>query len=220
MITVNNINKTYGKFNALTQISLTITDGEFIALTGASGSGKSTLLNIIGQIDDPTEGEICINDISATELMDKERAELRNKMFGFVFQAFYLEPTYTVRQNVEIPLILANIKRKERKNRISEVLQLVGLLDKAKNKASNLSGGEMQRVAIARALSTNPPIIIADEPCGNLDTANGEIVMQLLKRLNDEGKTVIMVTHNPDHAKWAKRIIRLSDGEIVSDNMI
>lgn len=217
MITIESINKTYGDFNALTQISLTIADGEFVALTGASGSGKSTLLNIIGQIDDPTDGEIYIDDIAATKLSEKERAKLRNKMFGFVFQAFYLEPTYTVQENVEIPLILADKKRQERKERVNEVLQLVGLLDKAKNKASNLSGGEMQRAAIARAIAANPSIIIADEPCGNLDTNNGEIIMKLLKRLHEEGKTVIMVTHNPEHAKCAKRIIRLSDGKIVSD---
>lgn len=217
MIIINNITKSYGKFNALNHISLTIHDGEFVSLTGASGSGKSTLLNIIGQIDDPTDGGVYIDDTSATMLSDKERAMLRNKMFGFIFQAFYLEPTYTVRQNVELPLILANKKKSEIENRVQEVLQIVGLCDKSKNKAANLSGGEMQRVAIARAISTNPPIIIADEPCGNLDTNNGEIIMRLLKRLNEEGKTVIMVTHNPEHAKWAKRIIRLSDGKIVSD---
>ena len=217
MITLNNITKEYGKFNALMNITLNIPDGQFIALTGASGSGKSTLLNIIGQIDDPTSGEVHINDIIATELSDEDRAQLRNKQFGFVFQAFYLEPTYTVYQNVEIPLILAGMKRKERKACIEQILQLVDMNDKAKNKAANLSGGEMQRVAIARAISTNPPIIIADEPCGNLDTTNGEIVMQLLKQLNEKGKTIIMVTHNPEHAKWAKRIIKLSDGEIVSD---
>lgn len=217
MIQIKNIIKKYDKFNALSGVSLDIADGEFVAIIGESGSGKSTLLNIIGQIDDPTEGEIYINDISATELAEKERAKLRNRMFGFVFQSFYLEPTYTVYQNVEIPLILAGMKRKDRKNRIEEVLNSVDMQDKAKNKASNLSGGEMQRVAIARAIAANPPIIIADEPCGNLDTGNGEIIMQLLKRLNDEGETVIMVTHNPDHAKWAKRIIKLSDGKIVSE---
>lgn len=146
-------------------------------------------------------------------------AKLRNSTFGFVFQSFYLEPSYTVSQNVEIPLILKGTKRKERKQRVDEVLEAVDMLDKAKNKAKNLSGGEMQRVAIARAIAADPSIIIADEPCGNLDSKNGEVVMKLLKELNDKGKTVIMVTHSLEHAKWAKRIIKLSDGEIVSDTI-
>ena len=135
------------------------------------------------------------------------------------FSLSIYEPSYTVYRNVEIPLILKGMKRKERKQRVEEVLNSVDMQDKLKNKASNLSGGEMQRVAIARAIAADPSIIIADEPCGNLDSKNGEAVMQLLKGLNDAGKTVIMVTHSLEHAKWAKRIIRLSDGEIVSDTI-
>ena len=212
--------KKYKDFYALKETNLKIEDGEFVAIIGESGSGKSTLLNIIGQIDVPSSGEIIINGENTVDLDDNEVAKLRNSTFGFVFQSFYLEPTYTVYSNVEIPLVLKGMKRKERKQRIEEVLNSVDMQDKEKNKASNLSGGEMQRVAIARAIAANPPIILADEPCGNLDTNNGEIVMQLLKQLNDEGQTVIMVTHNPEHAKWAKRIIKLSDGEIVSDNKV
>lgn len=219
MITVHNLTKTYGKFNALKNISLELCDGEFVAIIGESGSGKSTLLNIIGQIDLPSSGEIIVNGENTVDLDDNELAKLRNNTFGFVFQAFYLEPTYTVYRNVEIPLILKGMKRKERKQRVEEVLNSVGMQDKLKNKATNLSGGEMQRVAIARAIAADPPIIIADEPCGNLDSNNGEAVMKLLKDLNDAGKTVIMVTHSLEHAKWAKRIIKLSDGEIISDTI-
>lgn len=219
MIKLENINKNYKGFYALKNISLQIIDGEFIAIIGESGSGKSTLLNIIGQIDVPSSGEIYLDEKNITDLTDNEIAKLRNTTFGFIFQSFYLEPTYTVSQNIEIPLVLAGIKKKDRKSRIDEVLLKVGLVDKAKNKASNLSGGEMQRVAIARAIVNNSPIIIADEPCGNLDSKNGKIIMSLLKDLNLEGKTIIMVTHSLEHAKWAKRIIKLSDGEIVSDTI-
>ena len=219
MITVNNLTKTYGKFNALRNISLEINDGEFVAIIGESGSGKSTLLNIIGQIDFPSSGEIIVDGENTVGLDDKVTAKLLNSTFGFVFQSFYLEHTYTVYRNVEIPLILKGMKRKDRKQRIEEVLNSVDMQDKLKNKASNLSGGEMQRVAIARAIAADPSIIIADEPCGNLDSKNGETVMELLKGLNDAGKTVIMVTHSLEHAKWAKRIIKLSDGEIVSDTI-
>ncbi len=219
MIELVNITKKYKDFYALKETNLKIEEGEFIAIIGESGSGKSTLLNIIGQIDVPSSGEIIINGKNIVNLADKKLAKLRNSTFGFVFQSFYLEPSYTVSQNVEIPLILKGTKRKERKQRVDEVLEAVDMLDKAKNKAKNLSGGEMQRVAIARAIAADPSIIIADEPCGNLDSKNGEVVMKLLKELNDKGKTVIMVTHSLEHAKWAKRIIKLSDGEIVSDTI-
>ena len=213
----DNLTKTYGKFNALRNISLEINDGEFVAIIGESGSGKSTLLNIIGQIDFPSSGEIIVDGENTVGLDDKETAKLRNSTFGFVFQAFYLEPTYTVYRNVEIPLILKGMKRKDRKQRIEEVLNSVDMQDKLKNKASNLSGGEMQRVAIARAIANNPPIIIADEPCGNLDTKNGDVVMRLLRDLHEQGKTILMVTHSYEHSKWADRVIKLCDGKIVSD---
>ena len=219
MIELKSITKKYKDFYALKETNLKIEEGEFVAIIGESGSGKSTLLNIIGQIDVPSSGEIIIDEKNTVDLDNNEVARLRNSTFGFVFQSFYLEPSYTVYRNVEIPLILKGMKRKERKQRVEEVLNSVDMQDKLKNKASNLSGGEMQRVAIARAIAADPSIIIADEPCGNLDSKNGEAVMQLLKGLNDAGKTVIMVTHSLEHAKWAKRIIRLSDGEIVSDTI-
>ena len=217
MIELKDISKNYENFYALSEVSLKIEDGEFVAIVGESGSGKSTLLNLIGQIDVPSGGEIVINGKTATKLPEKEVAAMRNKNFGFVFQSFFLEPTYTVAQNVEIPLLLGGVKKAERAERVAAALQKVGLVDKAKNKASNLSGGEQQRVAIARAIVNDPPVIIADEPCGNLDTKNGDNIMQLLKELNGEGKTVLMVTHSAEHAKWAKRIIKLCDGKVVAD---
>ena len=217
MLKLINITKQYKDFFALNDINLQIDHGEFVAIVGESGSGKSTLLNIIGQIDIPSSGELFINGINTVTLKEKDVAKLRNTTFGFVFQSFYLEPTYTVEQNVEIPLILKGMKREERKQRIVEVLAAVNMQDKCKNKAANLSGGEMQRVAIARAIAADPSIIIADEPCGNLDSKNGEAIMRLLKSLNESGKTVIMVTHSSEHAQWAKRIIKLCDGKIISD---
>lgn len=217
MIELKNISKNYGNFFALSDVNLHMSEGEFVAIVGESGSGKSTLLNLIGQIDIPSDGEIIINGKNATKLPEKEVAALRNKYFGFVFQSFFLEPTYTVAQNVEIPLLLAGLKKGERAERVSAALRKVGMLDKAGNKASDLSGGEQQRVAIARAIVNDPPVIIADEPCGNLDTKNGDGVMALLQELNGEGKTVLMVTHSAEHAKWAKRIIRLCDGKVISD---
>lgn len=217
MIELKDISKNYGDFYALSGINLEVADGEFVAIVGESGSGKSTLLNLIGQIDTPSDGEISIDGKNATKLPEKEVALLRNKYFGFVFQSFFLEPTYTVTQNVEIPLLLAGVKKGERTARVSAALDKVGLSEKAKNKASDLSGGEQQRVAIARAIVNDPPVIIADEPCGNLDTKNGDAVMALLKELNEEGKTVLMVTHSAEHAKWAKRIIKLCDGKVISD---
>ena len=217
MLKLSSINKQYNDFYALKDIDLQIDDGEFVAIVGESGSGKSTLLNIVGQIDVPSSGELLINGTNTVKLAEKEVAKLRNTTFGFVFQSFYLEPSYTVEQNVEIPLILKGTKKEERRSRIVEVLTAVNMQDKRKNISANLSGGEMQRVAIARAIAADPSIIIADEPCGNLDSKNGEAIMKLLKSLNDCGKTVIMVTHSAEHAQWAKRIIRLCDGKVISD---
>ena len=217
MIELKDIYKNYENFFALSEVNLQFEDGEFVAIVGESGSGKSTLLNLIGQIDTPSGGEIIINGKTATKLPEKEVAAMRNQTFGFVFQSFFLEPTYTVAQNVEIPLLLRGVKKAEIAGRVEAALQKVGLSDKAKNKATNLSGGEQQRVALARAIVNDPPVIIADEPCGNLDTKNGDKVMQLLKELNEEGKTVLMVTHSAEHAKWAKRIIKLCDGKVISD---
>ena len=217
MISIRNVLKTYDNFHALNNIYLEIYVGQFVALVGASGSGKSTLLNMIGLIDIPTEGQIFIKEQETNKMSDNDKAELRNKFFGFIFQSFYLENRYTVEKNIEIPLIIRGIKSAERKILVKNALETVGLLSKIKNLAGTLSGGEMQRVAIARAIAGSPQIILADEPCGNLDTKNSEIVLELFKKLHAMGKTIVLVTHNLEHAKIADRVVTLSDGEIISD---
>lgn len=221
MISIEQVSKKYktgnGEFYALKDVSLHINDGEFVAVVGKSGSGKSTLLNLVGTLDSVTDGIITVDGQDITKLDNKSLARFRNSKLGFVFQSFYLEPEYTVYENVELPLILAGHFGKSNAERIDNVLKLVNLTDKAKNKAKNLSGGESQRVAIARAIVNNPDIILADEPCGNLDTANSENIMNIFKALHSEGKTVIMVTHDSEEAQVASRIITLSDGQIVSD---
>ena len=221
MISIEKISKKYktgnGEFYALNDVSLTINDGEFVAIVGKSGSGKSTLLNLIGTLDSVTDGTITVDGQDITKLDNKSLARFRNGKLGFVFQSFYLEPEYTVYENVELPLILAGRCGKNNAERINEVLKLVDLTDKAKNKAKNLSGGESQRVAIARAIVNNPDIILADEPCGNLDTSNSENIMNIFKTLHSEGKTVIMVTHDSEEARAASRIVTISDGQIVAD---
>ena len=221
MISIEKISKKYktgnGEFYALNDVSLTINDGEFVAIVGKSGSGKSTLLNLIGTLDSATDGTITVDGQDITNLDNKSLAFFRNSKLGFVFQSFYLEPEYTVYENVELPLILAGRLGKNNAELINEVLKLVDLTDKAKNKAKNLSGGESQRVAIARAIVNNPDIILADEPCGNLDTSNSENIMNIFKTLHSEGKTVIMVTHDSEEAQVASRIVTISDGQIVAD---
>lgn len=221
MINIQNVYKKYktgdGEFCALKDVSLTISDGDFVAIVGKSGSGKSTLLNCLGTLDTVTEGVITVDGQDVTKLDNKSLAHFRNRKLGFVFQSFYLEPEYTVYENVELPLILAGHFGKNNAQRIEQVLKLVDLTDKAKNKAKHLSGGESQRVAIARAIVNNPDIILADEPCGNLDTANSQNIMEIFKALHTQGKTVIMVTHDAEEAHVASRIVTLSDGQIVAD---
>ena len=221
MITIDNVSKKYktgdGEFYALSDVSLTIDDGEFVAIVGKSGSGKSTLLNLIGTLDTVTDGSITVDGQDVTKLDNKSVALFRNQKLGFIFQSFYLEPEYTVYENVELPLIIAGRLGKANAERVNEVLNLVNLADKCKNKAKNLSGGESQRVAIARAIVNNPDVILADEPCGNLDTANSQNIMEIFKTLHAQGKTVIMVTHDSEEAQVASRIVTISDGKIVSD---
>ena len=218
MIVLKGVSKRYGDFFALKDIDITIEKGEFVAITGNSGSGKSTLLNIIGQIDDPTEGEVFISGKVTNAMGEKERAGLRSKSFGFVFQSFHLEPLYTVLKNVEIPLMLRGIGAKERRKAVESKLTLVGLYDKINNIAGTLSGGEKQRAAIARALISEPDVIIADEPCGNLDSKNSKGIMELLQKANLSGKTIVLVTHNTEDAeKYAGRNIRLKDGRITDE---
>lgn len=188
---------------------------ELTIIEGPSGSGKTTLLNIIGGLLKPSSGKILVNNKNIIEMNDNEKAYYRNKVIGFVFQSFYLEPNFTVYDNVEVPLIIAGIPKNERRKMILSTLDSVGLLDKEKMIASKLSGGEKQRVSIARAIVNNPEIILADEPTGNLDSKNGDMIMSLLKRISKEDKIVIVITHNDEQAiKYGDKIYRLNDGEI------
>lgn len=221
MIAVSELEKSYKSgetsFYALNKVSFNINDGEFVAIVGKSGSGKSTLLNIIGTLDRATLGTIVIDEQDINSLDGKELAAFRNKKLGFVFQSFYLEPEYTVYENVELPLVIAGSFGKENTQKVQNALEIVGLKDKIKSKAKNLSGGECQRVAIARAIINDPQYIFADEPCGNLDSANSANIIALFRKLNSLGKTVVMVTHDDEDARAAQRIVTLSDGRIISD---
>jgi putative ABC transport system ATP-binding protein len=220
MIKVENISKSYsrgetGLITALKGASFTIARTEFVAVRGASGSGKSTLLNILGCLDRPTTGRYCLDDSDVSGLSDKALSRVRNAKIGFIFQSFNLLPRTTAIENVEIPMVYGDghVDRK----RAQYVLERVGLARRANHFATELSGGEQQRVAIARALINNPALILADEPTGNLDLAAGGEVMQLLQGLNEEGRTILLVTHDDAVAKYASREILLRDGEIVSD---
>lgn len=195
-------------------ISLTVYKGDFIAITGRSGSGKSTLMNILGLLDTPTTGKYFLNNTNVAKFSENQLSELRNKTIGFVFQSFNLLPRSTTLENIILPAIYAGIPRKERENRAVEILNSLGLGEKIKSKPNKLSGGQQQRTAIARALMNNPDIILADEPTGNLDIKSGHDVMEILKNLNKQGKTIIIITHEVDIAKQAKKIIKLADGLI------
>jgi len=216
---VENLSKIFyspaGGIVVLNGISFGIKKGEFVSIVGPSGSGKSTLLNIIGALDRPTVGKVFINDIDIFSLNDYEIALLRNNFIGFIFQSYNLINRTTVLKNVEIPGILAGMKKNERIDRALRLLDILGIKDKAKSSPSNLSGGEQQRVAIARAIMNNPAVILADEPTGNLDTKTGQDVFNLLKMLSNKfRRTIIMVTHNPDLSKATDRVIHLKDGII------
>lgn len=204
---------------ALNKVSLTINDGEFVAIVGPSGSGKSTLMHIVGGLDTPTSGKVLFdgNDISGHK--DREMAKFRNQKIGFVFQAFNLENTQTALENVMMPLIFGGMSKKERKEKAMKALEQVELAHLAKHKPNEMSGGQRQRVSIARALVNDPEIIFADEPTGNLDSKTGENIMKLFHNLNEKGYTFIMVTHNPEEASKAKRIVQIKDGNIISDEL-
>jgi len=204
---------------ALKNINLHISKGEFVAVMGPSGSGKSTLLHLIGCLDKPTKGDVIIMGKNTREMNDNELAELRKNKIGFVFQQYYLFPNLTAMENVEIPMIFSNISINKRREKAMELLKKVGLEHRAHHLPSKLSGGEQQRVAIARALANNPDIILADEPTGSLDAKSAEIVMDILKNLNEEGKTIIVVTHDPKVASYAERIILLLNGKIIADGI-
>lgn len=222
LIQLENVTKKYplgdgGYYQALNGITLTIHDGEFVAIMGPSGSGKSTTMHIIGALDTPTEGKYFLNGKDISSYTDDQLAEIRNKEIGFVFQSFNLLPRTTVLKNVERPMIYAGIPQDERTKRAMKALELVSIAEKADNLSNRISGGQIQRVAIARALVMDPEIILADEPTGNLDTKTSSEIMEFLRTLNEEGHTIILITHEADIAKFAHRIIRIVDGKIISD---
>ncbi len=219
MISVKNISKKFGRgtnlLSALDDVSFNVEDGEFVVILGQSGSGKSTILNLIGCIDSPTSGTILVDGVDVTKMSSKQLCEYRNKNIGFVFQSFYLEPAYSVTDNILLPLTIAGAKRQIKDAKAKELLEKLNLTDKANAKTSTLSGGQKQRVAIARALVNDPKIILADEPTGNLDSVSGAEVIEILKEICKSGKTVVMVTHNEEQASVADHIIRLKDGKVI-----
>ncbi|PYV14265.1 MAG: ABC transporter ATP-binding protein [Acidobacteria bacterium] len=205
--------------HALENINMDIKRGEYVSIAGPSGCGKSTLLSILGLLDSPSDGKYELNTKSVENLKLSERARIRNREIGFVFQSFNLIGDLTVFENVELPLTYRGMRSVERKQRVNEALERVGMAHRAKHLPSQLSGGQQQRVAVARALAGNPSILLADEPTGNLDSRNGEAVMDLLKELHQAGATICMVTHDPRFARHAERTIHLFDGRIVEEQM-
>ena len=221
MICFDNIYKIYGEgeseVRAIDGISFNIDRGEFVAIIGQSGSGKSTCMNIIGCLDIPTSGNYYLNDEDVSTLEDDQLAEIRNKMLGFIFQQYNLIGKLNIFENVELPLVYAGIHQHERKEMVEAVLDRVGLADKRNNMPVQLSGGQQQRVSIARALVTNPAVILADEPTGALDSKTGIEVLDFIEELNNEGNTIVLITHDIGIANRAKRIIRIHDGKVVED---
>jgi len=219
MIDLIDITKTYNmgsvEVQVLKGIALHIKEGEFLSIMGPSGSGKSTLMNIIGCLDIPSTGEYYLDGKEISTYNEKQLSRIRNEKIGFIFQKFNLLPKLSAYENVELPLVYRGINSKERKERSIEALEKVGLSDRMHHKPSELSGGQQQRVAIARALAGNPPVLLADEPTGNLDSKSGYDVMNLIKELNEEGKTIILITHDNDVAKQAKKIAVIKDGMLI-----
>ena len=221
MINIENLNKIYKtgsvEVHALKDVNIKVNPGEFIAVMGHSGSGKSTLMNIIGCLDRPSSGKYLLDGIEIDKQGSDQLSSIRNKKIGFVFQSFNLIPRTNVLRNVELPMIYAKVKSKQRREKALELLEKVGLQDRISHLPSELSGGQKQRVAIARALANNPPIILADEPTGNLDTNSSEEIMHIFRELNNEGNSIIVVTHEPEVAKYADRIIVFKDGSVIED---
>ncbi len=224
MIKITNLEKYYQTEEvqtiALNKLSFAVKEGEFVAIMGPSGCGKSTLLNILGLLDDSDGGSYLFNGIEVAGYNERKRAQLRKHNIGFVFQSFNLIDELSVFENVELPLIYTGVKPSERKERVHQVLEKMGIMHRRKHFPQQLSGGQQQRVAVARAVVNNPKLILADEPTGNLDSSNGNEVMDLLTELNEAGTTIIMVTHSEHDAKFSHRIIRMLDGEKVTENVL
>ena len=224
MIRLEGIGKAYYmgdvEIRALDRIDLSIQRGEFLSIMGPSGSGKSTLLNILGVLDQPSFGTYYLEDVDITRLKDRELAQIRNRHFGFIFQAYNLFPELTALENVMVPLMYAGKSKRERLERAENLLADVGMGHRLRHLPTQLSGGEQQRVAIARALANNPTLILADEPTGNLATDQGAEVMGILQRLNEQGTTIVIVTHDPNISAYGKRLVTLRDGSIVEDQAV
>ena len=223
LIELRDVYKIYGEgleseVRALDGVSLDIEKGEFVAVVGQSGSGKSTMMNVLGCLDIPTRGTYRLDGVDVRELSDKELSRIRNKQIGFIFQQYNLIQNLTVLENVELPLIYQGIDPSDRRELAIQALTRVGLADRAQHKPTQMSGGQQQRVAIARAISTHPPIIMADEPTGALDSRTGHEVLGFLQQLNKEGSTVILITHDNGIAATARRIVRIADGKIIEDH--
>ena len=219
IITVDNINKTYKngslELQVLKNISFKVDKGEFLAIMGSSGSGKSTMMNILGCLDNQYEGRYILDGIDISKSTENELSEIRNKKIGFIFQSFNLLPRLTALENVELPLVYSSIPKEERHKRANELLEMVGLKERTHHRPNELSGGQRQRVAIARALVNNPSIILADEPTGNLDSKSEGEIIEILQKLNKMGKTIVIVTHEPNIGEIAQRKIVFKDGEII-----
>ncbi len=221
LIQLNKISKIYGsgeaRVGALEEVSLGIRQGEFVAIVGQSGSGKSTLMNLLGCLDSPTAGEYRLNGMAVSRLGDRPLSRIRNRQIGFIFQGFHLVPELTARENVELPLLYRHVPRSRRRELALQALEQVGLSHRAAHRPGQLSGGQQQRVAIARAIAGSPPILLADEPTGNLDSASGRQIMDLLTALWQQGRTLVLITHDPAIASLAPRVIHIQDGRILSD---
>lgn len=222
MINVRNISKIYKlgdlETTALDNVSFNINKGEFVAIMGPSGSGKSTLMHILGALDSPTTGEYILDGEKVSRLKEDQLAEIRNKKIGFIFQAFNLLPRTSALKNVMLPMRYAGIPAADRRSRAEKYLKMVGLGERMNHGSNQLSGGQQQRVAIARGLAMNPSILLADEPTGNIASNQAEEIMEIFQKLNDEGHTIVMITHEPDIAEHARRIIHVRDGRIVDDS--